>query len=258
MRNNIHSQNYKNNEQSWNGEALNQNNQANLSYNNNNSSIIQNNTYNSNHTKNRSTSRKKDNNKIPNNFPQFGQPSEFLEEMYKKYSKSLQRYFIQNREGMKLSINKYFQRLSVDEFIKERKNSQKKYLEKMKNNNNNNINENYTLEKINNSFTNNYFDEDFFLTPLPNKSRKLLNTDQEKNDFLSAERQAVIMRTFEYSYGVRSKFGINEYKKMLEDHKKQCFNIMINAANKIKKMWKIAKKNSIKKKQTFDVKYKNI
>ena len=258
MRNNIHSQNFQNNEQSWNGEALNQNNHPNLSY-NNYTSIIQNNSYNSNHTKNRSTSKKKDNNKASNNFPQFAQPSEFLEEMYKKYSKSLQRYFIQNREGMKLSINKYFQRLSVDEFIKERKNSQKKYLEKIKNNNINNFNENNNVyEKINNSFTNNYFDEDFFLTPLPNKSRKLLNTDQEKNDFLSAERQAVIMRTFEYSYGVRSKFGINEYKKMLEEHKKQCFNIMINAANKIKNMWKIAKKNSIKKKQTFDVKYKNI
>ena len=121
--------------------------------------------------------------------------------MYIKYSKSLQAYFLQNREGMKLQRNKYFQNISIDQFIKERPTTTRKYLNILKNSKNQNSQEKIILnyQNLNNNNIGNKINgEDFFLTPLPNKSRKLLNTIKEKNDFLFAERAAVMMRTFEY------------------------------------------------------------
>ena len=198
--------------------------------------------------------------------------SQFLEEMYLKYSKSLQKYFSRNKEGMKLYGNKYFENISIDAFLKTRNKSQQKMLAKMKNPNNfsyagpnTTVNESEIINEenkiiptnlintsanVNNLTTNLNFndelhDDEFFLTPLPNKSRKLLNTKKEKKDFLNAERAAVMMRTFEYTHGVRSRVGFSQYKRMLEEEKEKLIALMLKAANKIQRWWK--KKKSFKR-----------
>ncbi len=189
------------------------------------------------------------NNSNPN-LPQLVTPSNFLEEMYIKYSKSLQAYFLQNREGMKLQGNKYFQNISIDQFIKERPTTTRKYLNILKNSKNPNSQEKIILnyQNINNDNVGNKINgEDFFLTPLPNKSRKLLNTKKEKSDFLFAERAAVMMRTFEYTHGVRSNVGINELQKIMEEQKQKLINIMVDAVYKIQNWWKKVKTNKRKR-----------
>ena len=192
--------------------------------------------------------------------------SPFLEEMYWKYSKSLQRYFSRNKEGMKLYGNKYFENISIDAFLRTRGASQKKMLAKLKNlketaqtaNTNVNVNatetefylndngvniKNYKnnkmmFNKVNNVINEELTDDEFFLTPLPNKSRKLLVTKKEKGEFLKAERAAVMMRTFEYTHGIRSRVGFNQYNKMIEEEKQRLMSLMLGAANKIQQWWK--------------------
>ena len=190
--------------------------------------------------------------------------SPFLEEMYWKYSKSLQRYFSRNKEGMKLYGNKYFENISIDAFLRTRGASQKKMLAKLKNlkettqNANTNVNatetefyfndngvniKNYKnnkmmFNKVNNVINEELTDDEFFLTPLPNKSRKLLVTKKEKGEFLKAERAAVMMRTFEYTHGIRSRVGFNQYNKMIEEEKQRLMSLMLGAANKIQQWWK--------------------
>ena len=199
--------------------------------------------------------------------------SQFLEEMYLKYSKSLQKYFSRNKEGMKLYGNKYFENISIDAFLKTRNKSQQKMLAKMKNPNNfsyaggpnTTVNESEIINEENKiiptnlintsanannittnlNFNDELHDDEFFLTPLPNKSRKLLNTKKEKKDFLNAERAAVMMRTFEYTHGVRSRVGFSQYKRMLEEEKEKLIALMLKAANKIQRWWK--KKKSFKR-----------
>ena len=68
--------------------------------------IKQDNFYGKNSTNKKSKHYSIDRNNFNPNLPQLVIPSNFLEEMYIKYSKSLQRYFLENREGMKLQGNK--------------------------------------------------------------------------------------------------------------------------------------------------------
>ena len=185
--------------------------------------------------------------------------SPFLEEMYWKYSKSLQRYFSRNKEGMKLYGNKYFENISIDAFLRTRGASQKKMLAKIKNlketqNPNQNETEFYfndsginvktyknnkvMFTKVSNVINEELTDDEFFLTPLPNKSRKLLVTKKEKGEFLKAERAAVMMRTFEYTHGIRSRVGFNQYNKMIEEEKQRLMSLMLGAASKIQQWWK--------------------
>ena len=144
--------------------------------------------------------------------------SNFLEEMYFKYSKNLQKYFLKNQTGLKLIGNKYFQNLTVEEYIKKNKLNKEQFIQLLNGE-----------AELNNKNLENIKKEQFFLTPLPNKSRQLLNTNKEKSDFLEAERAAVVMRTFEYTHGIRSKVGIYEYKKILMEQKQKLINLMLNA-----------------------------
>ena len=153
--------------------------------------------------------------------------SNFLEEMYFKYSKNLQKYFLKNQTGLKLIGNKYFQNLTVEEYIKKNKLNKEQFIQLLNGE-----------AELNNKNLENIKKEQFFLTPLPNKSRQLLNTNKEKSDFLEAERAAVVMRTFEYTHGIRSKVGIYEYKKILMEQKQKLINLMLNAAKKIQRWWK--------------------
>ena len=170
---------------------------------------------------------------IEKNYTQQIPASNFLEEMYIKYSKNLQRYFLKNQTGLKLAGNKYFQNLTVEEYMKKNNLTKEQFIQLLNGTgpiDNKIFSNNKNLKKIKN--------EEFFLTPLPNKNRQLLNTNKEKNDFLEAERAAVVMRTFEYTHGIRSKVGIYEYKKLMMEQKQKLIGLMLNAAKRIQRWWK--------------------
>ena len=151
----------------------------------------------------------------------------FLEEMYIKYSKNLQKYFLKNQTGLKLIGNKYFQNLTVEEYMKKNKLNKEQFIQLLNGE-----------TRLDNKNLQNIKKDQCFLTPLPNKSRQLLNTNKEKSDFLEAERAAVVMRTFEYTHGIKSKVGIYEYKKMMMEQKKKLIRLMLNAAKIIQRWWK--------------------
>ena len=154
----------------------------------------------------------------------------FLEEMYLKYSKNLQKYFLKNQTGLKLAGNKYFQNLTVEDYMKQNNLTQEEFIHLL-----NGITPNSNpLVKYENEISK----ENFFLTPMPNKSRQLLKTKKEKNDFLEAERSAVVMRTFEYTHGIKSKVGMHELKKMIMEQKQRLINLMLASASKIQRWWK--------------------
>ena len=177
-------------------------------------------------------------------------PSNFLEEMYFKYSKNLQKYFLKNQTGLKLAGNKYFKNLTVEDYMKQNNLTQEEFIHLL-----NNLRPISNPHPLNN-YENEISKENFFLTPMPNKSRQLLSTNKEKNDFLEAERSAVVMRTFEYTHGIKSKVGIGELKKMIAEQKQRLINLMLASASKIQRWWK--KKylaiNRNKKKEKYDKK----
>ena len=154
----------------------------------------------------------------------------FLEEMYLKYSKNLQKYFLTNQTGLKLAGNKYFKNLTVEDYMKQNNLTQEEFI--------------YLLNGVRppsiplKNYEKEISKENFFLTPMPNKSRELLKTNKEKNDFLEAERSAVVMRTFEYTHKIKSKVGMRELKKILEEQKQRMINLMLVSASKIQRWWK--------------------
>ena len=154
----------------------------------------------------------------------------FLEEMYLKYSKNLQKYFLKNQTGLKLAGNKYFQNLTVEDYMKQNNLTQEEFIHLL----NGITPSSNPLVKYENEISK----ENFFLTPMPNKSRQLLKTKKEKNDFLEAERSAVVMRTFEYTHGIKSKVGMHELKKMIMEQKQRLINLMLASASKIQRWWK--------------------
>ena len=157
-------------------------------------------------------------------------PSNFLEEMYLKYSKNLQKYFLKNQTGLKLAGNKYFKNLTVEDYMKQNNLTQDEFIHLLNG-----------LQPMSNPLFNYQHEinkDNFFLTPMPNKSRQLLETSKEKNDFLNAERSAVVMRTFEYTHGIKSKVGIRELKKIIFEQKQRLINLMLASASKIQRWWK--------------------
>ena len=157
-------------------------------------------------------------------------PSNFLEEMYLKYSKNLQKYFLKNQTGLKLAGNKYFKNLTVEDYMKQNNLTQEEFIHLLNG-----------LRPMSNPLFNYQHEinkDNFFLTPMPNKSRQLLETSKEKNDFLNAERSAVVMRTFEYTHGIKSKVGIRELKKIIFEQKQRLINLMLASASKIQRWWK--------------------
>lgn len=147
---------------------------------------------------------------------------QYLEGIYLKYSKNLEEYMTKNKRGLRLSGNKKFMNVPIDLFLAE----SRKYKEEI-------INEMKGTKK--NKSGNNYLDT-LFLTPLPDKPRVLLNTKKEKSDFQSAERQAVVMRTYEYTKALRYK-GMYQYFQMKQEEKQQMIYIMKKATNVIEDWW---------------------
>ena len=145
-------------------------------------------TNNNNNSSSSSFIIKKDNNEyiIEKAYTQQMPATNFLEEIYIKYSKNLQKYFLKNQTGLKLIGNKYFQNLTVEEYMKKNKLNKEQFIQLLNGE-----------TQLNNKNLENIKKDQCFLTPLPNKSRQLLNTNKEKSDFLEEERAAVVMRTFE-------------------------------------------------------------
>ena len=70
------------------------------------------------------------------------------------------------------------------------------------------------------------------LTPLPSKSRLLMNTNKEKREFNSAERNAVMMRRVEYTHSLITDSGKVKKKKEIGYRKrKNLFNYEICCFN---------------------------
>ena len=185
------------------------------------------------------------------NFNQFP-PTNFLEEMYLKYSKNLQKYFLKNQTGLKLVGNKYFKNLTVEDYMKQNNLTQEDFILLLNQN---------RPPHPNPNFENEISKENFFLTPMPNKSRQLLKTNKEKNDFLEAERSAVVMRTFEYTRRIKSKVGINELKKIMDEQKQKMIILMLASASKIQRWWKkkstVLNSNKNSENYNYKIKYYN-
>ena len=148
-----------------------------------------------------------------------GKTTSSSEKAYLKNQNSLKNYFKQNINsiGLKLGYDKYYETIPIEKYVNE-------------------------INKYNNNITNQlikYPDEEnkkiknnMKLTPLPSKSRLLMNSDKEKKDFNNAERTAVMMRRFEYTHRLKNK----ENKKAQE--KKAKYLIMKKAVEKIEIWWK--------------------
>ena len=175
----------------------------------------------------------------------------YLEDIYMKYSKNLTKFFKNNKRGLQLTGSKKFENLPIDLFLSEIEVYKKNILQKIKDNTLTYSNPNDNLSKK--------IDEKIRLTPLPSKSRLLMKTNKEKNDFTSAERTAVYMRIVEYTHSLRTKEGKEQYEKLLREEKEKIIFIMKKSVDTIQNWWiKIKKKKSLenKEKEIFNSKYK--
>ena len=175
----------------------------------------------------------------------------YLEDIYMKYSKNLTKFFKNNKRGLQLTGSKKFENLPIDLFLSEIEVYKKNILQKIKDNTLTYSNPNDNLSKK--------IDEKIRLTPLPSKSRLLMKTNKEKNDFSSAERTAVYMRIVEYTHSLRTKEGKEQYEKLLREEKEKIIFIMKKSVDTIQNWWiKMKKKKSLEKKEKeiFNSKYK--
>ena len=175
----------------------------------------------------------------------------YLEDIYMKYSKNLTKFFKNNKRGLQLTGSKKFENLPIDLFLSEIEVYKKNILQKIKDNTLTYSNPNDNLSKK--------IDEKIRLTPLPSKSRLLMKTNKEKNDFSSAERTAVYMRIVEYTHSLRTKEGKEQYEKLLREEKEKIIFIMKKSVDTIQNWWiKMKKKKWIEKKEKeiFNSKYK--
>ena len=170
-------------------------------------------------------------------------PSSYLQYTYLKNQENYDR-FMKNKaykKGLKLEGNKEYENLPIDEYINE--------IEDYRENINKLIKHNdwfYIYPDVNENNVNK-----MKLTPLPSKSRLLMETNKEKNDFNFAERNAVMMRRIEYTHSLISKNGKKEEKERLDKEREKIYLIMKSAVLTIEDWWvKILEKQK-KKTKTF-------
>lgn len=163
--------------------------------------------------------------------------SNYLDDIYLKYSTNLEKYFDNNRQGMRLTGNKYFDKFPQYFLFKERRERINEIISKLKEGNMSHL-----IGSHLDSTTDN------FLTPLPNKSRQLITSNKELKEFQLAERVAVVMRVYEYTRGLKSKVGINEYYQLINDQKEQALQYLTNIVNRIGDWWKGIKRKRNNKK----------
>ena len=175
----------------------------------------------------------------------------YLEDIYVKYSNNLTKFFKNNKKGLQLTGNKTFENLPIELFLSEIEEYKKNILQKIKNKNLTYSNPNDNLSK--------QIDEKIKLTPLPSKSRLLMNSNKEINDFSYAERTAVYMRIVEYTHSLRTKEGKEKYERLLKEEKEKILFIMKKAVDIIQNWWlNQNKRNKLlsKEKKYLNQKYK--
>ena len=144
-----------------------------------------------------------------------GIPSLNLKQTYLKNQENYHKYLNnkKNKKGLKLEGNKEYEDLSVDKYMDEI-NTYRENIIKL-------INENnwiYIYPEYNKTNLNK-----MKLTPLSYKSRLLMNTNKEKEDFNFAERNAVIMRRIEYTHSLITKNGEKKEKEKLMKEKQKIY-----------------------------------
>ena len=156
-------------------------------------------------------------------------PSTFLEKIYIKYQKVMEKYFkdSQNIKGLRLEGNKKYEKEPIENFIKEI-DSYMEHIEKK-------LQENNLFYLYPND--DNKLSEKLRLTPIPIRNRLLMNTNKEKEDFSNAERSAVLLRRVEYTHGLTTREGKNEFKKYLQKEREKIFFILKEAILTIENWW---------------------
>ena len=153
-------------------------------------------------------------------------PNTFLEKIYIKYQKVMEKYFkdSQNKKGLRLEGNKKYEKEPIEKFI----NEIDSYMEHIQNK----LKENNLFYLYPND--DNKLSEKLRLTPIPIRNRLLMNTNKEKEDFSNAERSAVLLRRVEYTHGLTTREGKNEFKKYLQKEREKIFFILKEAILTIK------------------------
>ncbi len=147
--------------------------------------------------------------------------STFLERIYLKYQKNLEKYYkdSNNTKGLRLKGNKQYEKKPIKNFIKEIDSYMEHIENKLKENNL------YYLHPNDNNDLN----EKLRLTPIPTRNRILMNTNKEKEDFSNAERSAVLLRRVEYTHGLTTREGKNEFQKCLQKEREKIYFILKEA-----------------------------
>ena len=156
-------------------------------------------------------------------------PTTFLEKIYIKYQKVMEKYFkdSQNKKGLRLEGNKKYEKEPIENFI----NEIDSYMEHIQNK----LQENNLFYLYPND--DNKLSEKLRLTPIPNRNRILMNTFKEKEDLSNAERSAVLLRRVEYTHGLTTREGKNEFKKYLKREREKIFFILKEAILTIENWW---------------------
>ena len=156
-------------------------------------------------------------------------PSSYLQYTYLKNQENVNNYLKNKayKKGLKLEGNKEYENLPIDEYINEIEDYRENINKLIKHNDWYYI---YPDENKNNM-------NKMKLTPLPSKSRLLMNTNKEKKDFNFAERNAVMMRRVEYTHSLITKDGKKEEKERLDKEREKIYLIMKNAVLRIENWW---------------------
>ena len=185
-------------------------------------------------------------------------PSNYIEKTYFRNQNKLENFYKQNNYqiGMHLQGNKKLEKYNIDQYLNEielYKNNIKKQFK------NSNIVFLYPSEKN--------FGKKLQLTPIPEKSRLLMQTNKEKNDFNSAERTAVMLRMMEYNHGITTDENKKNLEEQLKEERYKLFLILKGAAltiedwyiNRLEKMGKKFRYNhSLEEVLNDDFYYRNI
>ena len=181
-------------------------------------------------------------------------PTLNLQHLYLKNQENYDR-FMKNKaykKGLKLEGNKEFEGIPVEQYLNE--------IETYRENINELIKHNDWYYSYPDENTNN--ENKMKLTPLPSKSRLLMNTNKEKKDFNFAERNAVMMRRVEYTHSLITKEKQRDDKNKLDQERKKIYLIMKSAILTIENWWvsilEKRKENEEKLNQFIEKNNKNI
>jgi len=181
-------------------------------------------------------------------------PSLYLQRAYLKNEKDYNEYLNDknNKKGLKLEGNKDYNDITVEQYMEE--------IETYRENIRKLIMKNNWYYITSDEYNDN--NKKMKLTPLPSKSRLLMNTNKEKKDFNFAERNAVFMRMVEYTHSLITKEKQRDDKNKLDQERKKIYLIMKSAILTIENWWvsilEKRKENEEKLNQFIEKNNKNI